>query len=164
MKKHLKSLILKLLQQKPMSGSQIIEELNEMMGWKPSCGSIYPMLNKIEQDNLATSQLIKGKKIYSLTKNAESYIKQEDKEKKELIQTMEKSYRLLESLYEIDTSFDRDMLKNIKSGNLPFQEIIEESQIIKDELARLQKTGKFKKNVNQIKKILTKTGNELKKL
>src|SRR6056297_3491444 len=104
MKKHLKSLILKLLQQKPMSGSQIIEELNEMMNWKPSCGTIYPMLNKIEQDNLATSQLIDGKKIYSLTKNAKSYIKQEDKEKEELIQTMEKSYKLLESLYEIDTS------------------------------------------------------------
>lgn len=164
MRKHLKSLILKLLQNKPMSGSQIIDELDDLMSWRPSCGSIYPMLNMMEDEGLTASQLIKGKKIYALTNNADSYIKKEDEEKEELIRSMEKSYKLLESLYGFDTSLERDMLKNIKSGVLPFQELFAESKLIKDELARLQKTNKLSKNLDKVKKIFAKTAADLKKI
>lgn len=164
MRGHLKTLILKLLEEKPMSGSELITEIEHLMEWKPSCGTIYPLLNNMEQEKLTTSQLESGKKIYSLTPKAKKEIKTKQDEKQELIQAMEKSYHLLESVYGFDTTMERSMLEDIKKGEMPFQEIYKESQQIKDELARLQKTKKLTKNINTIKKILQKTRNELKKI
>lgn len=164
MKGHLKTLILKLLNETPMSGSEIIADIEKIMDWKPSCGSIYPLLNSLEKEGLAVSVLKDNKKIYSLTTKAKKELKEKVKEKKALINAMEKSYKLLESLYGFDTALEREMLEEIKNGGMPFQEIYEESKEIKDELARLQKTKKLTKNVSKIKHILRKTALELKKI
>jgi DNA-binding PadR family transcriptional regulator len=164
MRGHLKPLILKMIQNKPMSGSEIIIEINDLMNWKPSCGSIYPLLNSLESEGLTTSQLLKGKKIYSPTKKSEKIIQQNETEKEELIAAMEKSYKLFESIYGMDMSVEREMLNEIKKGSMPFHEIFEESMLIKDELLRLQKSNKLKKNLDAVKKIFRKAGNDLKKI
>jgi DNA-binding PadR family transcriptional regulator len=164
MRGHLRTLILKMLDEKSMSGSEIIQEIEIMLDWKPSCGSIYPLLNSIETEGLTTSKQENGKKIYSLTIKAKKVIKEKDEEKQELIDAMEKSYKLLESVYGFDTTLERDMLEDIKKGQVPFQEIYDESKLIKDELARLQKQKKITKNLKKIKKILIKTAEDLKKI
>ena len=42
----LRFLVLKMLSEKPMSGTEIIEEIQTQTGsWKPSPGSIYPLLS-----------------------------------------------------------------------------------------------------------------------
>ena len=43
---------LKLIQREPMSGSEIIENMEEYTGWRPSPGSIYPMLAKLHENGL----------------------------------------------------------------------------------------------------------------
>lgn len=164
MRGHLKSLILKMLADKPMSGSEIINDIDELMKWKPSCGSIYPLLNNLEKEKLTVSKLINGKKIYSLTAKAKIFLKEKDEEKQELIDAMEKSYRLLESIYGFDTALEREMLLEIKDGKMPFHEIYEESIMVKDELTKLQKAKKLSKNIDKIKSILRKTAADLKKL
>ncbi|MCC7574059.1 PadR family transcriptional regulator [Candidatus Woesearchaeota archaeon] len=164
MRSHLKSLILKMLNDKAMSGSEIITEINNLMNWKPSCGSIYPLLNSLETDGLTISNLNQGKKIYSLTAKAKKLVKEKYDEKEELIVAMEKSYKLLESIYGFDTSMEREMLKDIKKGSMPFHEIYDESMFLKEELARIQKKNLLSKNIVEIKNILRKAGNDLKKI
>ena len=153
-----------MLEESPKSGSEIIKKLNEDFNWAPSCGSIYPLLNSLEKEGLTVSRKDDGKKIYSLTKEAHSVIKKSELEKDELFSALEKSYKLLESVYGIDTSLEQDMLKDMKRGKVPFQELYLETKAIKEELERLQRANKLKKNLVEVKKILKDAGEKLKKI
>ena len=50
----LRTFVLYLLNEKPMKGSDVIKELETrtMSWWKPSPGTIYPLLSKMEQEGL----------------------------------------------------------------------------------------------------------------
>lgn len=62
----LRNLVIHLLAEKPMRGSELIDEIGQrtMGWWKPSPGSIYPLLNKLESDGY-TKKNPEGK--YELT-------------------------------------------------------------------------------------------------
>lgn len=48
----LRYLSLKLLKQAPMSGSEIVEQIEDYTDWRPSPGSIYPMISDLQNDGL----------------------------------------------------------------------------------------------------------------
>jgi DNA-binding PadR family transcriptional regulator len=64
-----RSAILALLDDRPMHGYEMIQELEERTGgrWTPSAGSIYPTLQLLEDEGLATAEEVEGRKVYSLT-------------------------------------------------------------------------------------------------
>ena len=64
-----RSAILALLDDKPMHGYEMIQELEERTGgrWTPSAGSIYPTLQLLEDEGLVTPEEVEGRKVYSLT-------------------------------------------------------------------------------------------------
>lgn len=73
----LRFLVLKLLSEKPMSGTEIIEEIETQTGsWKPSPGSIYPllswMLKKGFTKELPRDEL--GFKRYCYTEEGKRYL------------------------------------------------------------------------------------------
>ena len=43
---------LKLIQREPMSGSEIMESMEEYTDWRPSPGSIYPLLSNLQERDL----------------------------------------------------------------------------------------------------------------
>ena len=47
----LRYIVLNALNFRPMSGSEFMEEVEEVTGWKPSPGSIYPLLAKLRKEN-----------------------------------------------------------------------------------------------------------------
>lgn len=51
----LQYLSLKLIQREPMSGSEIMESMEEYTDWRPSPGSIYPMLARLQENGLIES-------------------------------------------------------------------------------------------------------------
>lgn len=56
----------------PAHGYEIIRRLEERSGglWRPSAGSVYPMLQQLEDEELVTSETESagtGKRVYSLT-------------------------------------------------------------------------------------------------
>ncbi|MEB8343450.1 PadR family transcriptional regulator [Streptomyces endophyticus] len=61
--------ILALLQDRPMHGYEMIQEIAERSGgaWKPSPGSVYPTLQLLEDEGLIASASEGGKKLFSLT-------------------------------------------------------------------------------------------------
>ena len=81
----LKFYVFKLLKEKPMSGSEIMEEVEKQTGgqWKPSPGSVYPLLSwlrdngyaeELPQDGTGVKRLIlseKGKKFFEQNSNFE---------------------------------------------------------------------------------------------
>lgn len=48
----LRYVVIPLLNQKPMSGSELMEEIEEYTEWKPSPGSIYPLLSQLKDENV----------------------------------------------------------------------------------------------------------------
>jgi DNA-binding PadR family transcriptional regulator len=64
-----RSAVLALLDDRPMHGYEMIQELEERTGgrWTPSAGSIYPTLQLVEDEGLVTAEEVEGRKVYSLT-------------------------------------------------------------------------------------------------
>jgi DNA-binding PadR family transcriptional regulator len=64
-----RSAILALLDDRPMHGYEMIQELEERTGgrWTPSAGSIYPTLQLLEDEGLVTPEEVEGRKVFSLT-------------------------------------------------------------------------------------------------
>jgi len=69
----MKSIILRLLKEQPMHGYEIISKLEDKSHglWRPSAGSVYPNLQLLEEQELVTSKMENGKKVYALTAKGE---------------------------------------------------------------------------------------------
>jgi DNA-binding PadR family transcriptional regulator len=65
----LEQIILRLLCEKPMHGYEIIRTLEERSHgfWRPSPGSVYPILQFLEEQELVSGKEEAGKKIYTIT-------------------------------------------------------------------------------------------------
>jgi DNA-binding PadR family transcriptional regulator len=77
--------VLEALNEKPMSGSELIEEIEKHSGgfWKPSPGSIYPLLAWL-QDNDCVKELPleNGLKRYELTQSGKALLEEQKKIRK----------------------------------------------------------------------------------
>jgi DNA-binding PadR family transcriptional regulator len=84
--------VFKLLKDKPMSGSEIMEEIEKQTGgqWKPSPGSVYPLLTWLRENSYAEElpREVTGIKRYMLTEKGakffEEHAKFEDKLQKKV--------------------------------------------------------------------------------
>jgi len=65
----MKYVILKLLQDKPRHGYEVMKELEDRMHgcYSPSPGTVYPTLQWLEDEGLVTGRDAEGKKIYEIT-------------------------------------------------------------------------------------------------
>jgi DNA-binding PadR family transcriptional regulator len=48
----LRHIVLPILSQGPMSGSELMDEINYYTDWRPSPGSIYPLLSQLKEDGM----------------------------------------------------------------------------------------------------------------
>lgn len=65
----LRVLVLTLLRNKPMSGIEIINQVETITGglWRPSPGAVYPLLHDLEREGLVKHSEVNGQKVYTLT-------------------------------------------------------------------------------------------------
>jgi DNA-binding PadR family transcriptional regulator len=70
--------ILLALEEAPMHGYQLIQEIDERSGgsWHPSPGAIYPALALLEDEGLVTIAVDGGRKMASLTDDGRDYLKE----------------------------------------------------------------------------------------
>lgn len=80
--------VLRLLNEKPMSGSEIMSEIEKLTDghWKPSPGSIYPLLSWLQEKGYSTEvpQQEPGVKRYTLTEQGKKFLEEHTKRKKEI--------------------------------------------------------------------------------
>jgi len=71
--------ILHLLNDEPMHGYQIIQEISERTDgvWNPSPGSVYPTLQQVEDEGLVSSERKGGKNVFSLTDEGRAFVQNE---------------------------------------------------------------------------------------
>jgi DNA-binding PadR family transcriptional regulator len=74
----LRYMILKLLVKRPMHGYEVMQELeNESGGWyKASAGSVYPVLQLLQDQGYVASEERDGKRVYSITESGRQYLEE----------------------------------------------------------------------------------------
>jgi DNA-binding PadR family transcriptional regulator len=73
--------VLLLLNERPMHGYEMIQEITERSGgwWRPSPGSVYPTLQLLADEGLITTDQQSGKRLYSLTDAGKAVAAEQDK-------------------------------------------------------------------------------------
>jgi DNA-binding PadR family transcriptional regulator len=84
----LRYFVLRLLNEKPMSGSEIMNEIEKRTDgrWKPSPGSIYPLIAWLQDKGYAkeVSEQEAGTKRYTLTDEGKAFLQEHAKRREEL--------------------------------------------------------------------------------
>ncbi|MEU5881897.1 helix-turn-helix transcriptional regulator [Spirillospora sp. NPDC047279] len=98
--------LLKLLEESPRHGYEVIRLLQDrFLGvYSPSPGTIYPRLARLESEGLVSHELIKGKKVYSLT----------DKGRAELERRMDELAELEEEISASAQEFAREVQQDVR--------------------------------------------------
>ncbi len=154
----LRFLVLKFLSEKPMSGAEIVEVIERETGgkWKPSPGSIYPLLAWL-QDNSYTKELStveSGMKRYILTEEGKKFFEEQVKFGQKFLKKLEWLAPMLVGGFHFGTN-NENLLYARESAKRVLETFIE-FQAIKDNLT--------KQDVEEIVKILDYSDRELKKI
>jgi DNA-binding PadR family transcriptional regulator len=98
--------LLKLLEESPRHGYEVIRLLQDrFLGvYSPSPGTIYPRLARLEEEGLVTHEVVKGKKVYSLT----------DKGRAELERRMDELADLEEEITASAQEFAREVQEDVR--------------------------------------------------
>ncbi len=154
----LKFLVLKYLVEKPMSGAEIVETIErETNGkWKPSSGSIYPLLGWFQDKGLAGEVVIvnSGMKRYSLTDKGKEFFKEQVRVGQKFLEKMEWLAPLLIGGFDFGT--DRENLLCAKESAKRVLETFIELDAKRDNLT--------KQNIEEIAQILDYSNSQLKKI
>ena len=75
--------VLKLLSLRPMSGSELMESIEKRTGWRPSPGSIYPLLARLREDGFIEEVEPEKSDLrrFVLTKKGEELLKEYERKK-----------------------------------------------------------------------------------
>jgi len=141
MNQKLRILVLKHLADRPRAGYGLIKDIHEHTGWKPSYGSIYPLLDHLKQEGLVESEEKGKKKVYHLTNAGKDATKALRVDDKEAIATMERLHRLVIHLCNIKSEPlpIKDMIQRLGTPDAEMKRIIKKSYGLKHEFARLLK-------------------------
>jgi len=167
MRGHLKLVLLSSLEKNDLSGSELMKKVEKEFGWKPSCGSVYPMLNSLENENLAkvtNSNDKYHKKVYSLTTKGKAEIKKKKSQRNNLADEVVKIHNMVASVYDVNVDKMDAMVNRMKEGKMPFGFVHEEVEELQTEIFRILSNDKLNKNSKKIRKIMRKTITELKSI
>ncbi|MFA6072856.1 MAG: helix-turn-helix transcriptional regulator [Candidatus Woesearchaeota archaeon] len=167
MRGHLRTIILTTLEDKDMSGSEIMGALEKNFGWKPSCGSVYPVLNLLEDEGYScvkNNNDKSHKKIYSITTKGKIDLKNKKRGRMELADEMVKTQKVMTSIYNIEPKQMDDFMNKMKQGQMPFIQVHSEIEGIKKEMFRLLSKNLLSDNQEKVRSILNVAIADLKKI
>lgn len=125
----LKYYILKLLSEESLSGYGLMKRIEEETGfWKPSTGSMYPLLQMLEEQELVTHEGggstagSKGdRKVYSLTEQGRAALAKAHQAKAEIFESLRRTFEVCSRIFgqEEVAEFIQYMQNWFKEGTPP---------------------------------------------
>jgi len=166
LKNHLKIIVMTKLKEKSLSGYDLIKEIYNSTGsWKPSFGSMYPLLKELYNNKLVSIKVVNRKKVYSLTAQGVKVLNEAVDASQDTIRVMLKEFKVMES---ICSPQERDhthaIVREIKQNSFPFSNLAEEISKLQKILFKLHSDGKTKTCENEIKSILNEAVIKLKRV
>lgn len=161
MKGYLRLIVMKTLSGKKLSGYDLIKEIEIKTGsWKPSFGSIYPLLEKLLKEKLVKVEIEGRKKLYFLTEEGKKHLVIIDKTKNTLADKLIATWRAFGKITDKrEMGFMLEVFNSLKKGHLPFKELHPELNEFRATIFELYSRGKDRK---KIKAALRETVRKLK--
>jgi len=165
-KNQLKLIVLKKLDDNNLSGYDLIKEIYNSTGsWKPSFGSMYPLLKDLHKNKLVTVKVVNRRKVYSITASGRKTLKEALAASQNIIETMAKEFKMMEN---ICSTYERKhldiIIHRIHTNKAMFDGVTDEMDQFQRTLMMLFTHGKFKSKEQDIKNILNDAISKLKKL
>jgi DNA-binding PadR family transcriptional regulator len=166
MKGFLKLIVLMELSKNDMSGYDLINNIESVMGKKPSPGSIYPLMNELIEDKFVSLKEDGRKKIYSITKLGNNHTQRIIKEKQELALKHFEFLKLIKSLSKDDGEKDILLLNKLHEKNCCSIKLhhMEKWIRLRDIAFDIITQNKYKDNKEKIEKIIDSTIEKLEKI
>jgi DNA-binding PadR family transcriptional regulator len=165
-KSHLKIIVLKSLENKAMTGYDLVKEIHSStQHWKPSYGSIYPLLKDLYKNELVSVKISGRKKLYSLTAKGKKTLKDVFKTKDQIYDITMEGLKGLESVCgKEEIEFIHKLHAALRTNLMPFKEVTSEMQQLAGLMINYSENGIIAKKEKQIKEILKDTIKKLKRL
>ncbi|MBI2546487.1 PadR family transcriptional regulator [Candidatus Woesearchaeota archaeon] len=163
---HLKLLVLKILTKQELSGYAIIKQIKLETGfWKPSPGSIFPLLQKLEDEGLISHAEEKRRNRYAITAKGRQHVKLFMQKKHELLERMGEMLRLHQAIAydKHDANFFLMIMEQLKKGEIPFKELQPEVGMVRGSIFKLYAGNKVIGNEKQIKAVLREAVRKLRR-
>lgn len=148
----LRHIVMKTLADGRLSGYALTKEIEKSTGtWKPSFGSIYPLLEKLLKEKLVDFEVEGRKKIYFLTKEGKKHLIVIDKSKNFLVDRLVMTWKAFGRITDKrEVNFMMEVFNSLKKGQLPFKELNPELNEFRATIFELYSTGKDRKKIKAI--------------
>ena len=154
----LRFIVLKFLAERPFSGSEIVGKITRETGgkWKPSPGSIYPLLAGLKEKGFTQDSLSveNGMRHYSLTNSGQEFFKEQLLLGQKFMEKMEYLVPMFIGGFYFDKNED-NLLSAKESAKIVLQTFIE---------LDAKKGTLTKENVTEITRILDNSNTQLRKI
>ena len=147
------------LKEKSLSGYDLIKEIYNSTGsWKPSFGSMYPLLKELYTNKLVSIKIVNRKKVYTLTAQGVKVLNEAVDASQDTIRMLLKEFKVMEAICSPqERNHTQAIIKEIKQNSIPFSNLTEEISKLQRTLFKLHSEGKIKTHEDEIKKILNST-------
>jgi DNA-binding PadR family transcriptional regulator len=159
----LKMIMLHIMKDGEASGYDIIKKVEAITGKKPSTGSIYPLLKKMEREDWISGRVEDGKTYYSLTDTGWEHVAQINDVKHEFIEKLHRSIAMASETFEDSDVQDlmKDMHNLHRGMRVPVKEQMELLAPLIHQVADLLETDTDRE---KIRSVIQRAVDELKKL
>lgn len=114
--------LLLLLSERPMYGYEIIKELERKFAgyWKPKTGTIYPALEKLEEDKLVSSRIefredVPDRKHYAITRKGENELAQSMSHWSKMAEVIEAHWETHQAIFRHKSEINHNDLSKVLS-------------------------------------------------
>ena len=147
----LKYMLLKEISMNESTGYQLIKKVAEIIGSRPSTGSIYPQLKRMENNGWIISRPKSGKKYYKITNSGRKKIKEFDEIKMDQMVKIHQSIAMANDTFK-DTGYTA-VLSNPEIYDILEPLIVEVDRVIKKEVKSEKITRIINKATQDLRKV-----------
>jgi DNA-binding PadR family transcriptional regulator len=166
MKGYLQIIVLKVLSKASQSGYGLVKEIEkETKGWKPSFGSVYPLLEHLKNEGCVQVKTEKRKKVYSLTSEGKEKLKLMEQKKIEMIDRMIEGMKVMELFAGKEHAHMAiENMEQLKKGRIPFRDVHSEAMDLHTVLFEMDVHNKLGMHKDKVRAILKDATKKLRKL
>ena len=149
---YLRLIVMKTLSNRKLSGYDLIKQIEKDTGtWKPSFGSIYPLLEKLLKEKLVEVEVQGRKKLYFLTNEGKKYLGVINKSKNTLVDRLIATWNAFGKITDRrEVGFMLEIFNSLKKGQLPFKELNPELNQFRATIFELYSKGKDRKKIKVV--------------
>mgnify|MGYP001575325476 FL=1 len=151
---YLRLIVMKTLADRRLSGYDLIKQIEKDTGtWKPSSGSIYPLLEKLLKEKFVELEERGRRKLYCLTSEGKRQLSVIDRSKNAMIDKLIAHWNAFGRITDRrELGFMMEILNSLKKGHLPFKDLNPELNEFRATMFELYTKGKDKKRMKSVLK------------